>query len=465
MKIYNTLTRRKEEFHTVEPGRVKMYVCGPTVYNKAHVGHAMSALVFDVIRRYLMYQGYVVEHVMNYTDVDDKIFLRAKQIRQDPLQLAETYIKAYQDHLLALNILPPVVAPRVSEEMDFIFTIIKGLIERNLAYQVDSEVYFAVENLPAYGKLSGRRLSEMQIEPRSINNHRKRHPMDFILWQAAASGEPAWDSPWGRGRPGWHIECSAMSLHHLGDQIDIHGGGNDLIFPHHENEMAQTEGLTGKIFARYWVHHGMMQFKGERMSKSLGNLVTIEDFLAEYDADVLRLMVLQAGYRNTISFSTDTIQDAVHRMEQLSGAFRPPLPGASGAPDEIVEALEKQVVETREGFIHAMDDDFNTAMGLRCLFDLERKISQAREARATDVEMQDARSVYRELLDVLGLKIGLQPEKDQSVDEWIELMVEIWQELQRNEQWALANQIRDRLLKHGVFIDEDHSVAKWHRGF
>ncbi|MBM3137331.1 MAG: cysteine--tRNA ligase, partial [Chloroflexi bacterium] len=317
LKVYNTLTRKKEEFKTIEENNVRMYVCGPTVYDKAHVGHAMSALVFDIIRRYLEYNGYEVRHVMNYTDVDDKIINRANQLGLDPFDLARGYIKQYADHLLALNVLPASYNPRATDEIEHIIELIQGLIEKGFAYEADGDVYFRVRKLEDYGKLSHRKLDDMRAGARIEVDERKEDPMDFAMWKAAKEGEPAWDSPWGKGRPGWHIECSAMSVQHLGEQIDIHGGGNDLIFPHHENEIAQSEAYTGKQFARYWIHNGMLQLSGEKMSKSLGNLITIEDFLAEHSADTLRMMVLNSGYRGPLTFNDEVIQQAETALDRL----------------------------------------------------------------------------------------------------------------------------------------------------
>ncbi len=282
LKIYNTLTRKKEDFVTLEPGKVRMYVCGPTVYNKAHIGHAMSAMVFDIIRRYLEFSGYEVIHAMNFTDVDDKIINRANQMNMDPFELAEGYIKDFRQNLSDLNILPATIQPRATQEIDQIIQMVQALVEKKTAYPMGGDVYFRVSQDEDYGKLSGRKNDEQQAGYRIDVDDRKETSMDFALWKGAKPGEPAWDSPWGKGRPGWHIECSAMNLHHLGEQIDIHGGGNDLIFPHHENEIAQTESLTGKPFAHYWIHNGMLQLGGEKMSKSLGNLVLIEDFLAQH---------------------------------------------------------------------------------------------------------------------------------------------------------------------------------------
>ena len=268
--IYNTMTRSKEPFEPLEADTVKMYVCGPTVYDNAHVGHAMSSIIFDVIRRYLEYRGYKVRHVMNYTDVDDKVIIRANELGEDPLELAGKYIRQYDAHLKALNVLPAQAYPRVSQEIDQIIEMVNGLVERGFAYEVDGDVFFRVSSDEDYGRLSHRKLEDLQAGARLRVDERKEDPADFALWKSAKPGEPAWESPWGKGRPGWHIECSAMSLHHLGEQIDIHGGGNDLIFPHHENEIAQSESFTQKPFAKYWVHNGMMQLSGEAMSKSTG---------------------------------------------------------------------------------------------------------------------------------------------------------------------------------------------------
>ncbi len=308
-----------------------MYVCGPTVYNKAHVGHAMSALVFDILRRYLEFKGYQVKHAMNFTDVDDKIIIRANEMGMDPFELGGNYIKEYREHLDDLNILPPTITPYATREIPQIEEMISGLIDKGYAYPVKGDVYFRVDKDDDYGKLSGRKLEDMNAGSRIEIDERKENPMDFALWKAQRPGEPAWESPWGMGRPGWHIECSAMSLHHLGEEIDIHGGGNDLIFPHHENEIAQTESLTGKPFARYWVHNGMLQLSGEKMSKSIGNLVTIEDFLADHEADILRMMVLNSGYRSPLTFNDEVIAQTEKALTRLHSALKPAQPGAAGA--------------------------------------------------------------------------------------------------------------------------------------
>ncbi len=458
IQIYNTLTRKKEPFETLQPNQVRMYVCGPTVYDKAHVGHAMSVLVFDIIRRYLEYRGYEVRHVMNYTDVDDKIIQRANLEGVDPMELAERYMQEFARHLQELNVLPATVYPRATQEIDQIIQMVEGLIEKGYAYEVDGDVYFAVEKDEDYGRLSGRHLEDMQSGFRINVDERKKSPMDFALWKASKPGEPAWDSPWGPGRPGWHIECSAMNLHHLGEQIDIHGGGNDLIFPHHENEIAQTESLTGKPFARYWVHNGMLQLSGEKMSKSLGNLVTIEEFLSEHSADVLRMLVLNSSYRSPLKFNEETIGHAERALERLRSALRPAQNGADGA---VPAALQQQMEATRQGFVEAMDDDFNTAGALGHLFDLVRAINQARDEDAGPQALGAAQALLRELTDVLGLRLEENGHSGGEAAPFVDLLVDVRTELRRQKLWALSDLIRDRLLELGVALEDGKGGTTW----
>ena len=456
IQIYNTLTRTKEPFETIEPQKASMYVCGPTVYDKAHVGHAMSVLVFDIIRRYLEYRGYDVRHAMNYTDVDDKIILRANAENIDPYALAERYIEQFKNHLKDLNILPATVYPRATQEIDQIIEMVEGLIEKGHAYEAKGDVYFFVTSDDDYGKLSGRKLEDMQSGFRINVDERKETPMDFALWKASKPGEPAWDSPWGPGRPGWHIECSAMSLHHLGEQIDIHGGGNDLVFPHHENEIAQTESYTGKLFARYWVHNGMLQLSGEKMSKSLGNLITIEQFLSEHQADVLRMMVLNSSYRSPLTFSNETIDHAESALARLRSALRP----ASGNQRSVTTQLPVQIEATQRGFEEAMDDDFNTAGAMGHLFDLVRSINQARDMGLTDEELAGAQKMLIELTGVLGLQLEKQPETGQA-SPFVDLLIAVRQQLRAQKFWALSDQIRDQLAELGVIIEDQVDGTTW----
>ncbi len=470
LRIYNTFTHQKEVFQPIIAGKVSMYVCGPTVYSKAHVGHAMSALVFDIIRRYLAYRGYAVRHVMNFTDVDDKIIRRANEQGIDPFELAEGYIREFQQNLKDLNILPATVNPRATQEMDQIIRMISGLVEKGAAYPVDGDVYFRVTCDPDYGKLSGRRLEDMQAGARIEVDERKEHPMDFALWKAARPGEPAWPSPWGQGRPGWHIECSAMNLHHLGEQIDIHGGGNDLIFPHHENEIAQTETFTGKQFARYWVHNGMLQFGGEKMSKSVGNLITIEDYLSHHSADSLRLMVLNSAYRSPLTFTEEVIVQTEKAIDRLQSGLRPApvgMPGAAGKPtgEASLQALAAQTAATQTGFCESMDDDFNTAGALGYLFDLVRAINQARADGADNPSLAPAQGLLRELTGVLGLQLTPPaPTADSNANPFIDLLVELRIDLRRQKLWSLSDRIRNRLTELGVVIEDSKDGSSWRWG-
>jgi cysteinyl-tRNA synthetase len=461
IKLYSTLSRRKEDFETIEPGKVRMYVCGVTVYHKAHIGHAMFALVFDVIRRYLEYRGYAVRHVMNFTDVDDKIINRANQLGVNPFELAEGYIREFQQNLADLNVLPATINPRATQEIDLIIKMIEGLIEKGFAYPLDSDVYFRVDKDPDYGKLSGRRLDDMQAGARIDVDNRKENPMDFALWKASKPGEPAWDSPWGQGRPGWHIECSAMNLNHLGEQIDIHGGGNDLIFPHHENEIAQTESLTGKQFARYWVHNGMLQLSGEKMSKSLGNLVSIDDFLAKHKADSLRFLILNSGYRNPLSYSDEIVEQADRAIERLQSGLRPAEAAAAGASTQDLEDLQKQMVATRTGFEQSMDDDFNSAGALGYLFELVRVINQAHAEGATAAQLAPAQDLLKELTGVLGLQLENSRAGDQAVEPFIQLLIDLRLELRAQKLYQLSDLIRNRLLDMGVILEDGKGGTSW----
>lgn len=439
-----------------------MYVCGPTVYDSSHVGHAMSALVFDVVRRYLMFRGYDVDYVMNFTDVDDKIIDRAQRLGIEPIELAEKYIEEFKQDLKDLNILPATEHPRATDEIEAIIEMVARLIEQESAYEVDGDVYFRVETAKDYGKLSGRKLEEMNAGSRIRVDERKENPMDFAVWKAAKPGEPAWDSPWGPGRPGWHIECSAMNLDHLGEQIDIHGGGSDLIFPHHENEIAQTEAITGKPFVRYWMHNGMLQLKGEKMSKSTGNLVPINEFIQDHPGDVMRLIVLSSHYRSPLTFNSDVIEANQRALERILSAKRSALPGAEGAPQAMLEKLYEQAQTTRQGFLEAMNEDFNTAGALGHIFDLVRVINQARAENATDEELAPAQKELNELSGVLGLELN-EPEKTTTgADAFIELLLEIRQELRQQNQYDLADQVRDKLADLGVVIEDTAQGSSWH---
>ena len=461
IRVYNTLTRKKEEFQTLEPGLVKMYVCGVTVYSDAHVGHAMSALVFDIIRRYLEYRGYKVKHVMNYTDVDDKIIARAQKLGEEPLELAERYIKDYAQNLADLNILPATVNPRVSSTIPLIIEFVQGLIDKGYAYAAQNgDVYFRVAKDEDYGRLSRRKLEDMQAGSRVEIEEEKENPLDFALWKAAKPGEISWESPWGKGRPGWHIECSAMSLKELGEQIDIHGGGNDLIFPHHENEIAQSESYTGVEFARYWIHNGMLQLSGEKMSKSLGNIISINEFLKERDADVMRMLVLNGTYRAPLMFTDETLDAAEKSLERFKSGLRPALPNAKGLSPEAGSALAGQAEPIKQAFTDAMDDDLNTAGALAPLYELAKIINSARDAGATDEQLAPVQAALRELTGVFGLRLA---EKTGSgdADKFIDLLVEVRTEARAQKLWPLSDMIRDKLKELGVTIEDSKDGTSW----
>ena len=464
IRLYNTLTRKKEDFETIEPNKVRMYVCGVTVYNDAHVGHAMSAVVFDIIRRYLEYRGYTVKHVMNYTDVDDKIINRAKQLNEDPLKLSQRYIEDYARDLASLNVMPATSNPQVSKTMPLIIKFIEGLIQKGHAYAAENgDVYFRVTSDDDYGKLSARKLDDMQAGARIEVGEQKEHPMDFALWKTAKPGEISWDSPWGKGRPGWHIECSAMNLAELGEQIDIHGGGNDLIFPHHENEIAQSESYTGKQFARYWIHNGMLQLGGEKMSKSLGNIVSIKEFLSKRSADVMRMLVLNGTYRAPLMFNDETLDAAEKSVDRLKSGLRAASPSAKGLAAGNASELATVVDSSTENFTNAMDDDFNTAGAVAALFELVKAINTARDNGATSAELKPAQDKLRELTGVLGLRLT-EKKGSSEVEAQVNALIAERTEARQQKQWALSDQIRDKLKALGVTIEDSKDGTTWRWG-
>jgi cysteinyl-tRNA synthetase len=461
LRIYNTLTRKKEEFTSLEPGHVRMYVCGPTVYATAHIGHAMSALVFDIIRRYLEYSGYAVNFVVNYTDVDDKIINKANQLGQDPFTLAQKYIDDYRADLKALNVKEATANPRATQEMEYIQNMIAGLLEADKAYVLDGDVYFRVNTDPDYGKLSGRKVKDSATGTRVSVDERKESPEDFALWKSAKPGEPAWSSPWGQGRPGWHIECSAMNLHHLGEQIDIHGGGNDLIFPHHENEIAQTESLTGKEFARFWMHNGMVTMTGEKMSKSVGNIVSIQDFLKDHPGDVMRLWVLASNYRAPLVYGEEVIEQAEQTYKRLLVAKKPALPGAKGIPEESAKRLLESAENCRAQFVEAMDDDFNTPLALASIIELTKLLNQARTDGALDAQLEPALAIYKELADVWGLMLEESSNGNSDTEPFITLLIALRTEARAQKNWALSDRIRDGLKALGVILEDSKEGTSW----
>ena len=460
LRLYDTRTRRLEAFEPLEDQVVRMYVCGPTVYDRAHIGHAMSAIVFDVVRRYLEHRDYRVIHVMNFTDVDDKIINRANDLGVDPLDLAQRYISEWFEHVQALNLLPAHHYPRVSHCMPRVVEIVQALVDKTYAYEVEGDVYFRVRKFPDYGKLSGRSLDDAQAGARVAVDERKEDPLDFALWKAAKPGEPSWETPWGPGRPGWHIECTAMAVHYLGPQIDIHGGGTDLIFPHHENEIAQSEAYTGQEpFARYWLHNGMLQLRGEKMSKSLGNLVTIDEFLADHEADVLRLLILSSQYNKPLGYDDEVVADAERALHRLRGALRPPVDTLTEG--QAVEDLGAQVTAANEGFHSAMDDNFNAAGALGRVFNLVRAINAARDAGVGGEPFARAQAAFRQLTDVLGLELREEKVKDVDAAPFIQALIDVRATLRQEKQWALADAVRDRLANLGVVLEDGPQGTEW----
>ncbi len=461
IKLTDTLTEKKVEFKPLEGKAVKMYVCGPTVYDHAHIGHARSAVVFDVIRRWFEYRGYKVIFVRNYTDIDDKIIKRAKEEGIPWYEVAEKYIASYEEDMKALNVKEPTYKPRVSEHIREIIEMIDGLIEKGYAYESEGDVYFSVEKFPEYGKLSKRKTEELLAGVRIEPGEKKRNPLDFALWKKSKEGEPGWESPWSYGRPGWHIECSAMSMKYLGETMDIHGGGLDLIFPHHENEIAQSEAYTGKTFARYWVHNGFVMVNREKMSKSLGNFFTVKEILEKFSPDVLRLFLLSTHYRSPIDFSIERLEEAKRSFERLTNFLR---------IREVIEGLEilegegspVNVGAFRKEFEEAMDDDFNTARALGALFELireanllkDRALKEGKITKAEKFSLLEALDLVEGALKTLGFRLEGERGEKGIEDELIKLLIEVRGELRKKKEFALADLIRDRLKELGIALED-----------
>ena len=453
MKLYNTLSRRLEEF-SPSGDEVKMYVCGPNVYAPCHIGHAMSYIVFDVLRRYLEYCGHKVNHVQNFTDIEDNIINRARAQGISIEELAEQHIDQFFQDIAPLNILRAHTYPRATHELPAIIEMVQRLIEKGYAYQANGDVYFRVQGKPDYGKLSSRNLDSMRAGARIEPEENKEYPGDFTLWKASKPGEPAWDSPWGKGRPGWHIECSAMSLKYLGHPLDIHGGGQDLIFPHHENEIAQSESYTDdhKPFVRFWVHNGLMRLaeSDEKMTRHLGNLVPIHEVVHKYGGDGLRIFVLSSHYRSPITFAEESLEAGKRAAERLRIAVSSP----GGETDPGVDPAP-----FKRRFLEAMDDDLNTAGALGALFDLAREINRARdEGRRTDA----AQGSLRELTGVLGLTLtGPGTAGDAAAGPFIELLMELRDELRAAKQYELSDKLRARLAEMGVILEDSAAGTRW----
>lgn len=453
MKLYNTLSGQVENFVPADANEVKMYVCGVTPYSSTHVGHALSYVIFDTLRRYLEYKGYRVRHVQNFTDVDDKIIQRAQERGVSEDELVEEFIGDYFSTMDALNIQRAAEYPRATREIPRIIDAIAGLIDRGHAYPAAGDVYFRVTSKEDYGKLSHRTLDSMIAGARIQVDENKEHPMDFVLWKGAKAGEPSWDSPWGPGRPGWHIECTAMSLEYLGEQLDIHGGGQDLVFPHHENEIAQSECYTGaRPFARYWMHNGLLQLGSDKMSKSLGNLVSVVEALERYSPDAMRLYFLSSHYRSPLAYSDEGASAIERSLDRVRYALTP----SNGSGPQVDASSH------RSRFADAMDDDLNTPQAVAALFDLARDINRGRDAGQS---VDDGQATLRELCGVLGLTFAQRADGDADLAAapFIDLLVSVRSELRAARQFALADQIRDGLSEQGVTLEDGLQGTQWQR--
>ena len=468
MKIFNTLTRRKEEFVPLEEGKVKMYVCGPTVYNLIHIGNARPMIIFDTVRRYMEYKGYEVNYVSNFTDVDDKIIKKAIEEGVSAEEISTRYIKECKKDMADMNVKPATTAPQATQEIQGMIDMIQTLIDKGYAYPAaDGTVYFRVKKFKEYGKLSHKNLDDLQSGFRSLKvsgEDQKEDPLDFVLWKPKKEGEPSWTSPWCDGRPGWHIECSVMSKKYLGEEIDIHAGGEDLIFPHHENEIAQSECCNGKIFARYWMHNGFLNIDNRKMSKSLGNFRTVRQIGEQYDLQVLRFFMLNAHYRSPLNFSADLMEAAKNSLERILEAAGKLSDRKDNAAVENITEEELALLKEAEGFVTkfeaAMDDDFNTADALAAIFEL---VKFANTNVNENSSKEFAAGLYEELFklsDVLGLKIE---KKEEILDKEIEDLIQERQAARKAKDFKRADEIRDELLKKGIILKDTREGVKWQR--
>lgn len=464
MKVYNTLTRKKEELVPITPGEIKIYACGPTVYNYIHIGNARPLCIFDILRRYLEYRGYNVKFVQNFTDIDDKIIRRANEEHVDFSEISERYIKEFWTDADGLNVRHATINPKATENIDAIIQIISTLIEKGYAYEAQGDVYFSTEKFKDYGKLSHQPLEDLEAGARIMVGEVKREPMDFAVWKAAKPGEPAWDSPWGKGRPGWHIECSAMNWRYLGDTIDIHCGGQDLIFPHHENEIAQSECFTGKPFAHYWMHNGYINVDNVKMSKSLGNFFTVRDVAEKYGYEPIRYLLISAQYRSPINYSTDIIEQciaALNRLYTCRDSLDFELKNASDAEHDGDKAIIDGFDKYREQFISAMDDDLNTADAIASIFELVRDINTNVVGKTPSKALvEDAIAMFDELTGVLGLVYN---RKTETLDSDVEALIEARTNARKEKNWAEADRIRDQLKEMGIVLEDTAQGVKWHR--
>nr|WP_106781871.1 cysteine--tRNA ligase [Lysinibacillus timonensis] len=464
IQIFNSLTRQKETFVPIEEGKVKMYVCGPTVYNYIHIGNARPVIVYDAVRRYFQYKGFEVKYVSNFTDVDDKIIKAANELGEEVFELTDRFINAYFDDITALGCKKADVHPRVTNHMDDIIEFISVLVEKGYAYESQGDVYYRTRKFDGYGKLSHQSIDDLKVGARIEAGEKKEDPLDFALWKAVKPGEIHWSSPWGEGRPGWHIECSVMAREHLGDTIDIHAGGQDLTFPHHENEIAQSESYTGKTFARYWMHNGYINIDNEKMSKSLGNFVLVHDIRKQLDPQVLRFFMLSVHYRHPINFAQDLVESAKAGLERLRTAYsnvKHRLTATTNLINNGDEWLAK-VTDIKNQFEEAMDDDFNTANAISTLFELARIANTYLNEKNTEERVLLA---FIETFDQLGEVLGIQFNMDNELlDEEIEALIEERNMARKNRDFAKSDEIRDKLLEMNIVLEDTRQGTRWKRG-
>lgn len=468
MKIYNTLSRKKEEFVPIEPGKVSMYVCGPTVYNLIHIGNARPMIVFDTARRYMEHKGYAVNYVSNFTDVDDKIIKKANEEGVDPSVISERYIAECKKDMEALNVKPATTHPQATNEIAGMIDMIQTLIDKGYAYVAeDGTVYYKTRSFKQYGKLSHKNLDDLRSGNRSLlvsGEDQKQDPLDFVLWKPKKEGEPYWESPWCQGRPGWHIECSVMSKKYLGDEIDIHAGGEDLIFPHHENEIAQSEAANGKEFAKYWMHNGFLNIDNKKMSKSLGNFFTVRDISEKYDLQVLRFFMLSAHYRSPLNFSADLMEAAKNGLERIITSVTNLNYLLENAGNEVMTEEERKLAEEAKQYIakfdEAMDDDFNTADAISAIFELVKFANTHVTEGASRQFIQTVKDEIILLSDICGLIVE---KKEEILDADIEALIQERQEARKAKNFARADEIRDTLLAQGIILEDTREGVKWKR--
>ncbi len=474
LKVYNTMTRSKEDFRPLEEGKVSIYCCGVTPYNHPHIGNARPFVTWDVIRRYFAKKGFQVKYIQNFTDVDDKIIHASNEEGVTWKEISDRYIKSYFESMDALNVRHADLYPRVSETMEDIQDMIRKLVDKGYAYALENgDVFYRVEKFKEYGRLSGRKLEDMQAGARIDVDERKHHPMDFALWKAAKPGEPSWDSPWGKGRPGWHIECSAMSLKYLGEKFDFHGGGSDLIFPHHENEIAQSQACIGDScsFAQYWLHNGFITIKSEKMSKSKNNFFTVKDILKEYPGEVIRFFILQTHYRSPLDFSDDRLKEAQVSLARLANSmtYLEELVQAGGDSDSGT-ALKEKAEGFRKEFFEAMDDDFNTALAISQMFALSREVNiyyqdvSAGKLEKDQAAIRQVMEIYREMAEVIGiLETEAGQENDGLAEKLMDIIIGIRQDARKEKNWAVADRIRDELKNAGIVLEDTPQGVRWKR--